>query len=283
MTEAETVTEEKSSSRSKLSGFLKDGLEKGKEGALKGKLALEHSLGLGHKPNVIPPGEANINGELRTVQIGWHPVGGLGGKWFAEKTGLGKKITEKINKYPDPTQHWAVLVGGYCHELWMDENFDVIYINEEVVKDEWHTYEVGTTRFNDEALRQAAEMVIHNMRSTRPAYNIISNNCQNFAVLLLDAIKIGAHKEFATSFAVYQAATGAGQIKDLFVDNHPEEQQDQQRPTLHHQDTTQTAQQVMDENTTKLDNHQTSSSSSFFSSVKDRGKSLMSRGGPKDA
>ncbi|KFY10818.1 hypothetical protein V492_04828 [Pseudogymnoascus sp. VKM F-4246] len=279
MTEAETVTEEKrSSSRSKISGYLKDGLEKGKEGALKGKIVLEQSLGLGHKPNVVPPGEANINGELRTVHIGWHPVGGLGGKWFAEKTGLGKKITEKINKYPDPTQHWAVLVGGFCHELWMDEHLDVIYINEVVVKDEWHTYEVGTTRFNDEALRQAGEMVIHNMRSTRPAYNIISNNCQNFAVLLLDAIKIGAHKEFATSFAVYQAATGAGQIKDLFVDDHPEEQQDQQRPTLHHQDTTQNAQQVMEDNTTKLDNHQ-----SFFSSVKDKGMSFMSRGSPKDA
>ncbi|KFY85738.1 hypothetical protein V500_08160 [Pseudogymnoascus sp. VKM F-4518 (FW-2643)] len=282
MSEAETVTEEKEkrpSSRTKISGYLKDGLAKGKEEALKGKVVLEQSLGLGHKPNVVPPGEANINGELRTVMIGWHPVGGLGGKWFAEKTGLGKKITEKINKYPDPTQHWAVLVGGYCHELWMDEHLDVIYINEEFVKDEWTTYEVGTTRFNDEALRQAGEMVIHNMRETRPAYNIISNNCQNFAVLLLEAIKIGAHKEFATSFAVYQAATGAGQIKDLFIDQHPEEQQDQQRPTLHHQDTTQNAQQVMEENTTKLDNHQ----SSFFSSVKDRGKSMFSRDSPKDA
>jgi hypothetical protein len=136
-------------------------------------------------------------------------------------------------------------------------------------------------------LHPSGEMVIHNMRATRPAYNIISNNCQNFAVLLLDAIKIGAHKEFATSFAVYQAATGAGQIKDLFVDQHPEEQQDQQRPTLHHQDTTQNAQQVMEDNTTKLDNHQ----SSFFSSVKDRGSSLKDRGlsmfsrgdSPKDA
>jgi hypothetical protein len=103
-------------------------------------------------------------------------------------------------------------------------------------------------------------MVIHNMREKRPAYNIISNNCQNFAVLLLDAIKIGAHKEFATSFAVYQRATGAGHIKDLFVDMHPEEQEDQSRPQLHHQDTVQAAQQVMEENTTKLDNHH-----SFFS------------------
>jgi hypothetical protein len=86
-------------------------------------------------------------------------------------------IKEKIHKYPDPTQHWAVLVGDYCHELWMvrvmnrivnryltrfmaqDEHLDVIYINEKVKREEWNTYEVGTTRFNDEALRQAGKFV----------------------------------------------------------------------------------------------------------------------------
>ena len=97
----------------------KVGLHRGKDELLKGKLHLEHTLGLGHKPNVIPPDEVDINGEHRLVEIGWHPVAGFAGKWFAEKSGLGKKITEKINKYPDPTQHWAVLVGDYCHELWM--------------------------------------------------------------------------------------------------------------------------------------------------------------------
>jgi hypothetical protein len=93
------------------------------------------------------------------------------------------------------------------------------------------------------------------MRTERPAYNLISNNCQNFAVLMLDAIQIGAHREFATSFAVYMAATGEGQIKDLFADKHPEEQTDQARPDLHRTDTVQYAQQVMDDNTTKLDHH----------------------------
>lgn len=86
---------------------------------LKGKLALQHSIGLGHKPNVVPPGDASIAGDYRKVEIGWHPVGGLGGKWFAEKTGLGRYITKETNNYPDPSQHWAVLVGDYCHELWM--------------------------------------------------------------------------------------------------------------------------------------------------------------------
>jgi len=140
----------------------------------------------------------------------------------------------------------------------MDEKLDVIYINEKIDRAVWHTFEVGKTRFTDEALRQAAEMTIHNMRSIRPAYNVISNNCQNFAVLLLDAIQVGAHLQFATTFAIYQRATGAGAIKDLFEDTHPEEQKTDEevvRPELHRMDTVQNAQQVMDENTTKLDDH----------------------------
>jgi 4-diphosphocytidyl-2C-methyl-D-erythritol kinase len=111
-------------------------------------------------------------------------------------------------------------------------------------------------------------MTIHQMRTARPAYNLISNNCQNFAIELLKAIQIGAHKEFATSFAVYQTMTGKGSIKDLFDDKHPEEQQQQQEveeqetdelnrpPRLQHANTMLTAQQVMDEQTTKLDAHQ---------------------------
>lgn len=81
----------------------------------------------------------------------------MGGKWLAEKSGLGKRITKGVGKYPDPTQHWAVLVGDYAHELWMDEHLDVIYINEKIVLAEWHTFEVGKTRFTDEALRQAGK------------------------------------------------------------------------------------------------------------------------------
>lgn len=118
-------------------------------------------------------------------------------------------------------------------------------------------------------------MTIFKMRQERPAYNIISNNCQNFAVRLLDAIQVGAHHQFATSFAVYQAATGDGTIKDLFVDAHPEEQKiDPAVPTtgIQRTDTVQNAQNVMDANTTKLDNHSsdTKSSGSWFSRGKQR-------------
>ncbi|KAJ7120796.1 hypothetical protein C8R44DRAFT_169007 [Mycena epipterygia] len=179
---------------------------KGSYEFLKGKLKLEHSLGLGNKPNTIPSADPDIKGPQRTVHLGWHPVAGFAGKWFAEKTGLGKLITEKTHRCPDPTQHWAVLVGEYAHELWMDEHLDVIYINEKVKLEEWHTFEVGKTRFNDEALRQAGEMAIFSMRQKQPGYNLISNNCQIFALQLLDAIQVGKHREFATSFVVYKEA-----------------------------------------------------------------------------
>ena len=104
-------------------------------------------------------------------------------------------------------------------------------------------------------------MVIHNMRTVRPAYNLINNNCQTYAVNLLDAIQIGAHREFATTFAIYQRATGTGAIKDLFEDKYPDEQKtdiDQgDKPESDRTDTVQNAQIVMDQQTTKLDNHDT--------------------------
>lgn len=98
-------------------------------------------------------------------------------------------------------------------------------------------------------------MVIHNMREKRPAYNLISNNCQNFAVYLLDSIKVGAHREFGTAFAVYQRATGKGTIRDLFDEKVDQQLDEEDKPHLQRHDTVQQAQQVMDEHTTKLDAH----------------------------
>lgn len=108
-------------------------------------------------------------------------------------------------------------------------------------------------------LCSSGEMTIFNMREKRPAYNLLDNNCQNFALNFLDKIRVGKHRDFATSFNVYQRAIGAGAIKDLFVDGHPDDKpetadEDAGLGAEHH-DTVQTAEQIMDENTTKLDNH----------------------------
>jgi hypothetical protein len=102
-------------------------------------------------------------------------------------------------------------------------------------------------------------MTIHNMREKRAAYNLISNNCQNFAVNLLGNIQVGAHRDFGTSFAVYQRATGEGSIMDLWTDKPAEDEpenlkQDVEQSTqAGRQETVNLAQKVMDENTTKLD------------------------------
>lgn len=100
-------------------GGIKDGLTFSKGEAAKARHELDKSLGLGNRPDIVPPGEATVTGEKRTVEIGWHPVAGGAGKWFAEKTFIGREITKRTGKYPDPSQHWAVIVGDYVHELWM--------------------------------------------------------------------------------------------------------------------------------------------------------------------
>lgn len=133
-------------------------------------------------------------------------------------------------------------------------------------------------------------MVIHNLHAKRPAYNLISNNCQTFALALLDAIQVGSSQKFATSYAVYRKAIGPGSIADLFdpdaqaatladdgeevgvqaataeVDAEANAEVDAQaaaeeeaggKPVADRKRRTivEFAKQLMDEHTTKLDNH----------------------------
>ncbi|KAM0274322.1 hypothetical protein ACHAQH_007957 [Verticillium albo-atrum] len=236
--------------RDKVAEFLKKNLTKG-------ELALKRAAGLGQQPNVVPVTEPRVDGEPRPVEVAWHPVGGFAGKWFAEDTGLGKMITDKINSYPDPTQHWAVLVGEYAHQLWMDENFHVIYTNEKVEREGWRTFKVGQTLFNDDAVRRAGESVIQSIRDRQPRYNLISNNCQTYALELLDAIKVSSSKEFGTTLAVYDRLFGDGAVKDLFVsDQGAPPQIEGMPPPPKRTDTVSLAQQVMNDNTNQLDTQQ---------------------------
>jgi hypothetical protein len=54
----------------------------------------------------------------------------------------------------------GLLVGYWLNVAsdWQDENFDVIYTNEKVNREEWRTFEVGETRFNDDAVRRAGKL-----------------------------------------------------------------------------------------------------------------------------
>lgn len=66
---------------------------------------------------------------------------------------------------------------------------------------------------------RAGEAVIQNIRTTRPGYNLISNNCQTYVLQLLDAIQVSQDKEFGTTLAVYERLFGSGKVADLFPEN----------------------------------------------------------------
>jgi len=59
-------------------------------------------------------------------------------------------------------------------------------------------------------------MVIAQIRQTTPAYNLISNNCQTYALRLLDAIKADGATQFPTTLNVYKALVGPEKVVDLF-------------------------------------------------------------------
>lgn len=66
----------------------------------------------------------------------------------------------------------------------------------------------------------SGEVVIQNIRTTRPSYNLISNNCQTYVLQLLDAIQVSQDKEFGTTLAVYERLFGSGKVADLFPEDH---------------------------------------------------------------
>lgn len=95
--------------------------------------------------------------------------------------------------------------------------------------------------------------MIQAIREKRPGYNLITNNCQTYALQLLDAIKVGMRKEFGTTLAVYERLTGSGKVVDLFAKT---DDVDQGGEAPAGENTVSLAQQVMDENTTQLDPHE---------------------------
>ena len=93
--------------------------------------------------------------------------------------------------------------------------------------------------------------MIQDIREKRPAYNLISNNCQTYVLQLLDAIKVGMRKEFGTSRAVYERLVGPGTVQELFYN--PEVKDQPGEAPSASPGTVSLAEQVMNENTTQLD------------------------------
>ena len=128
------------------------------------KTTLQRELDIGKAPNVIPSQPANRSSEQRPVYIGSHPIGAEENYAWGE---LQKQFVESqaagASEFPDPTWHWAIIVGPYFHELNGEWNFELniknVYQNGNMVngKHKWKVFEVGTTRYNDEAIRLAGK------------------------------------------------------------------------------------------------------------------------------
>lgn len=92
--------------------------------------------------------------------------------------------------------------------------------------------------------------MIESVRAKQAAYNLITNNCQTYALLLLDAVKATGDAKFPTTLNVYEALTGPGKVMELFPEN-KQPHEPEQAPT----EAVTVAQGVMDQHTTQLDTH----------------------------
>lgn len=96
------------------------------------------------------------------------------------------------------------------------------------------------------------EMVISHVREKQAAYNLITNNCQTYALLLLDAIKADGVSKFPTTLNVYKALTGPGKVMDLFKP----ESEGGAEPDPEAPEAVSVAAALMDQHTTQLDTHE---------------------------
>ncbi|KAF7531316.1 hypothetical protein G7054_g8986 [Neopestalotiopsis clavispora] len=157
---------------------------------------LQENLDIGKAPNVIPSDAPRYDMPPREVVISSHPV--VAGAY----TQALKRYSGDLDEVPDPAYHWAVVVGNYWHELSAgpgksgDGELNSLincYQNGQVGSTKWKGYSwskffvVSTTRYNDEAIRQAGEEVMANKMKSR-FYNLLDNNCQCFAGKLIDVI-----------------------------------------------------------------------------------------------
>lgn len=111
----------------------KDGLQMGKSEISDAKKSLQKTAGLGHKPNVVPDGPASINSDPRRVEIGWHPVAGSAGKWFADSI-IGAQIQQRTKNYPGMVSYSLCILSNAHMEEQIQASigqcwWEITYIN----------------------------------------------------------------------------------------------------------------------------------------------------------
>ncbi|GJJ13625.1 hypothetical protein Clacol_007881 [Clathrus columnatus] len=141
----------------------------------------------------------STNEPPRAIKIGFHPTVGEVDQLlsiYRSRTPFKELGKLHLAGAPDPTYHWAVIVGSYCYEFAPDNNFGVLYRRGDISGGPhvWKFYRVGTTKYNDAAINTAvrdkteevvASKVIQRMSKD---YDILTNNCQTFVTNLLDII-----------------------------------------------------------------------------------------------
>ncbi|KPM41106.1 hypothetical protein AK830_g5454 [Neonectria ditissima] len=148
--------------------------------------------------SIVPEREAYINADARDVYIASRILmgGGLGGVvghvdkeyLHSVKDFMTNGLYTALEDAPDPTHHWCVVVGDYLHQLQATSlNSGWNYYTNEVLNmsDGWTKYKLGSTNFNDIAIRNSA---VHAMYEMPEVYNVLDNNCQHFTLRLLDKI-----------------------------------------------------------------------------------------------
>ncbi|KAJ7626856.1 hypothetical protein FB45DRAFT_868134 [Roridomyces roridus] len=229
---ADHAHDEDHSRREKIQGFIKGELLKGKDELTKGKLKLENSLG---------------PGPLTHGPLSWHPVAGFAGKWFAEKKGLGKLIILRRRRIDVPIRRSIGRSSSGSTRMssgWSSRRNGTLLRS-------------GRLDLTTRLCGKPARWAIFQMREKQPAYNLITNNCQIYALKLLDAIQVGKHREFATSEAIKSPSKVVSQAEELPDDDHEKEWQEGttprqlagERPTMSAR-----TRWVMKQNTTHVDN-----------------------------
>ena len=108
---------------------------------------------------VIKGGSANRNANEREVYLSCRIVGGdFAGETFGMfSKALGDGLIPVPALAPNPLHHWCITVGDYLHQLQatsLDAGWNY-YTNERInrLTGGWTFFPIGTTTFNDEAIR----------------------------------------------------------------------------------------------------------------------------------
>ncbi|MCJ1286880.1 hypothetical protein MMC26_006226 [Xylographa opegraphella] len=183
--------------------------------------------------NTTPPSIADINSNPRDVWIAYREVGYSDYKSYLQisKSLLGWSLDNRgpTNIPPNLICHWCVSVGDYLHQLQATGSSGWNYYDNQKINihdGAWALYKVGTTRFNDEAIRLAAKDAIRDMPEQ---YHYQKNNCQTFTVKLLDRICREGREKVVTSYSNGKLMIGAAQIPD---DTPPAEKETIEMPTV---------------------------------------------------